>query len=258
MEPADMIASLPRIGIPVLVEALPTNLVDGQPALELLASALAGGTRVVTVDKGPLVFGFEELTNAARAGRSRFAYSGTTGVSAPNQVAGERFVEIEGVLNGTTNFILTEMQESGARFELALERARSRGIAEPDPSLDIAGWDTACKILILAKTLMGAEAGLADVSPMGIGRETELLVEEARARGRVVRLIGRARVYEGKVRVAVAPELVAAESPFHSVTGTSKAAVFTTETKRAVVVHGRSGRDAIAQTILDDLIKLFS
>jgi homoserine dehydrogenase len=254
-DPREFIASLQSSGVRALVESLPTNLADGQPALDLLSRALATGMNVVTADKGPLVHGFDVLKKAAEAGRSHIAFSGTTGVPIPDELISESVLEIRGVLNGTTNYILTEMQERGISFEKALARAQADGIAEPDPGLDVNGWDTACKILILAKSLMGAESRLAEVSRLGIGPETEWLIGEARARNCIVRLIGRARIWQGRVRVSVAPKLLPPDSPFFTVAGTSKAAVFRTQ-RGQIVSHARSGRDAIARTLLDDLARI--
>jgi homoserine dehydrogenase len=224
----------------------------------LVASALEQGTHVVTVDKGPLVHDLEALKEAALRGGARLGYSGTTGVSIPRELASERVLEIRGVLNGTTNYILTEMQERERSFDEALASAQANGIAEPDPSLDVEGWDTASKILILAKSLMGARGKLAEVSRIGIGPETESLIRIGRASGRVVRLVGRARIWQGRVRVSVAPKLVEPDSPFYSVSGTSKAAVFRTERQRAVLALAHSGRDAISQTIIDDITRITS
>jgi homoserine dehydrogenase len=193
---------------------------------------------------------------AINRGGSRLGYGGTTGVSPPGDLSGDRVLEIRGILNGTTNYILTEIQERAVSFDQALATAQAEGIAEPDPSLDIEGWDTASKILILAKALMGADSSIADVSRIGIGPETEPLIEAARARSARVKLIGRARIWKGRVRVSVAPKIITADSPFHSVSGTSKAAVFRTEAKGEVLSYARSGRDAISQIIIDDLVKV--
>jgi homoserine dehydrogenase len=252
----EYIRALPSAGISVLVESLPTNIADGQPALSLITAALEQGTNVVTVDKGPLVHGLKELKKATLKSAARIGYSGTTGVSIPDQLATDRVLEIRGVLNGTTNYILTEMQERHTSFEEALTNARANGIAEPDSSLDVQGWDTASKILILAKSLMDADAGLADVSRIGIGPETESLIRVGRESNRMVRLVGRARIWQGRVRVSVAPKLVEPDSPFYSVSGTSKASVFRTERQGNILAFARSGRDAISQTILDDITQV--
>jgi homoserine dehydrogenase len=251
----DFINRLPQLGVSAIVESLPTNLEDGQPALGLITSALRQRINVVTADKGPLVHGLEAINEAARAGQSRFGFSGTTGVRIPAEIAGKRVIEIRGVLNGTTNFILTAMQKEGISFNEALARAQADGVAEPDPRLDLEGWDTASKILILAKTLMGANARINEVSRIGIGPETDSLIRTGRDTGRVVRLVGRARIWQGRVRVSVAPKLVSQDSPFFAVDGTSKLARFRTEGDGEATAFSRSGRDAISETIVEDLIR---
>ena len=254
---SDLFRAISDQDIRVLVESLPTNIRDGQPALDMIRAALLQGSSVVTVDKGPMVRGFDDLAQAATASGARLEFTGTTGVAIPEQIGGKRVLEIRGVLNGTTNYILTQMQESGAGFDEALSRAQRDGIAEPDPSLDVQGWDTACKILILARALMGATASLEEVARKGIGPEIESLIQAGKTTGRVARLVGRARIWQGRVRVSVAPKLVDAGSPFYSVAGTSKAAVFRTA-EQDIVTHGKSGRDSIAQTIVDDLLRVVS
>ena len=249
------ISALSNAGIAVLIESLPTNIATGQPALDLLTHALSLGLNVVTVDKGPLLHGFEALKEAARAANSGFAYSGTTGVNVPAELSGIRVFEIAGVVNGTTNYILNEMQERGLPFDQALLKAQFDGIAEPDPSLDIEGWDSAAKILILAKSLMQGRAELSDVSRTGISAGTKDLIRTARRTERVVRLVCRARESEGQVRLSVAPELVGSDSPFFSVRGTSKLAIFRTDSGE-ITSTSRSGRDAIAQTIMDDITRV--
>ncbi|MEK6325351.1 MAG: hypothetical protein AABN33_27235 [Acidobacteriota bacterium] len=252
----EFVRALPSAGVSILVESLPTSITSGQPALDWIAAALAQGTSVVTVDKGPLVHGFGALKEAVRKGAARLGYSGTTGVSMPDELATDRVLEIRGVLNGTTNYVLSEMQQHDRSFDEALATAQAEGIAEPDPSLDLQGWDTAAKILILANSLMGADAHLAEVSRTGIGLQTESLIRIARESGRVVRLVGRARIWQGRVRVSVAPKLVGPDSPFYSVSGTSKAAMFRTERQGEVLALARSGRDAISQTIVDDIARM--
>lgn len=252
----EFIRALPPAGISVLVESLPTNIANGEPALTLITEALVQGIHVVTVDKGPVVHCLNDLLEISRTLGARLGYSGTTGVTIPEEITGDRVLEIRGVLNGTTNYILTEMQQHHRSFDDALATAQLEGIAEPDPSLDIEGWDTASKILILAKSLMHAGSRLDQVYRIGIGPQTESLIRIARESGRVVRLVGRARIWQGRVRVSVAPKLIEPDSPFYAVSGTSKAAIFRTEERGPVLALARSGRDAISQTILDDIIRI--
>ncbi|MBM3791054.1 MAG: homoserine dehydrogenase, partial [Acidobacteria bacterium] len=214
------------------------------------------GVAVVTVDKGPVVHGYRRLAQAARDGGVRIAHTGTTGVRPPREIHGKSVTEIAGIFNGTTNFILTRMWQDSVPFAAALAEARASGIAEPDPALDVDGWDTACKILILASRWMGAESTLAAVSRRGIGAGTEALVDSARASGDAVRLIGRARKTAEGVQIAVAPERAGPESRFFNVSGTSKGALFTTAEGEQFFSEGRSGREQIAQTILEDILSV--
>jgi len=249
----EYIHSLKEAGIRVLIECLPTNPEDGQPGLSLVQQALEQGLHVVTADKGPIVHGHQLLLEVAQKSGAKLKYSGTTGVLIPSGVHGCHVLEIRGILNGTTNYILTEMLERDLSFDQALARAQEQGIAEPNPALDVQGWDTACKLLILANEWMDARATLDDVLRIGISGATGELVAEARASGRSVRLIGRARRGEGRIRLSVAPRIVQGESVFHTITGTSKGALFRTREKGEVFAGGVSGRDAIAQIILDDV-----
>jgi homoserine dehydrogenase len=145
------------------------------------------------------------------------------------------------------------MQEHSLTFKQALTQAHEQGIAEPNPSLDIEAWDTACKILILANEWMHARATLGDVLRVGIGPETEELVRAARDSRRAVRLVGRARLWQDRVRLSVAPKIVGPESILYSISGTSKGAVFRTKQKGEIFTGSRSGRDAIASLILEDI-----
>jgi len=249
----DFIQALPAAGVEALVECMPTNIVNGQPALKHLHAALQLGIPAITVDKGPIVHGFAILSETARQAGAGLAFTGTTGVRPPAEVAGRRIREIRGVLNGTTNYILTQMLAHSASFTAALRAAQKLGIAEPDPTLDIEGWDAACKILILANQWMDVGAQLHDVLRTGIGPETESDIQSARARGLALRLIGRAHREDETVHIGVAPEMVGPDSPFFSIKGTSKGAVFVADDGQEFFAASRSGRDAIAAVIFDDL-----
>ncbi|MEW6128130.1 MAG: hypothetical protein AB1757_13905 [Acidobacteriota bacterium] len=260
--PSALINTLKSAGVSCIVESLPTNITDGQPAFDLLRQALSQGIYVVTVDKGSLVHGFTALQQIAANTNVQLGFTGTTGVAIPDELGGQSVLEIRGVLNGTSNFILSAMQEQGLSFNEALSIAQRDGIAEPDPRLDIEGWDTACKILILAKALMdnknNRDATLNDVARIGISAETEKLIEAARKTNRRVRLVGRARIWQGRLRVSVAPKLVQPDSPFYAVSGTSKLAVFRTAERGEIISQARSGRDAISQIIVEDILRITS
>jgi homoserine dehydrogenase len=247
---------LVEAGVRVLVECLPTNPHNGQPALNLILRAMDHRLSIVTVDKGPIVHGFQSLTSIAKSKRIGLAYSGTTGVRPPAEIAGCHVLEIHGILNGTTNHILTAMLNDGLSFKQAVAEARDKGIAEPNPQLDIEGWDTACKLVILANEWMQANVTLPEVVRVGIGNETEKMIADAKATGGAVRLIGRARLVAGQARLSVGPKIIGSQSPLHAISGTSKGAIFATREKGELFAGGFSGRDAIAQIILDDIKKV--
>jgi homoserine dehydrogenase len=255
-DPGAFIDALRNSGVQAVVESLPNRLEDGEPALSLLRRLLAAGIPVVTVNKGPLVHGWVGLEEAARAGGARLACSGATGVQPPAELRDCRTVEIQGILNGTVNHILSAMQMRSLTFAEGLAEARSLGIAEPDPRMDIEGWDAACKIVILSNRWMSAGARLDDVTRIAIGPETESLAETARSSQRKLRLLSRARVWQGRVRLSVVPKLVAPGSPFYALDGVRKGALFRTGERGDLFVEGRSGRQAISEIILGDVMEI--
>jgi homoserine dehydrogenase len=159
------------------------------------------------------------------------------------------------VLNGTTNAVLTSMQDGVLGYEEALARAVAAGIAEPDPRLDVEATDSAAKILILSQLLMKGSSSLEEVARIGIGPAVEPLAEHARRTGGRVRLVARARTWQGRLRLSVAPKVVPPDSPFHDVDGTAKAAIFRTAAGE-ILARARSGRDAIAAVILQDILEI--
>jgi len=259
----ELIKAFKNVGVNIIIEALPTNLKDGQPSLSLIEEALNSRMHVVTANKGPLLYGLCRLEKLAAQNRVKFAYSGATGAALPTlsfarrELAGARIDEIAGVLNGTTNYILTRMSEEGKDYWQALSEAKLAGIAEPDPSFDVKGWDTACKLVIIANALMHCQASLKDVICEGIDGMPELLIREARKSSRAIRLIGRVVRSEDRVHLSVAPEVVGPDSPFFNVRGASKAITFRTDTFGMIsLIGGASGRTPVAATLLKDIIHI--
>jgi homoserine dehydrogenase len=248
--------ALRRAGIRVLVESLPTRIETAWPALDYLREALLAGVHAVTVNKSPLAYGHSQLVRAARRGRAKLAYTGTTGVRAPRLEPGERLLRIEGSLNGTSNYVLDLMQAHGIPFIRAVAMAQEAGIAEPEPDLDLEGWDTAFKLLILSRDLLGGPRTMGEIRRTGISPGIESLIRSASRTGKVVRLVGRAERSEGRVRASVAPCPVGPRSPLFDLPGASKRAVFTTSSGRKLVGVGRSGRREIAQVILADVLEV--
>ncbi|HET8627629.1 MAG TPA: hypothetical protein VFL91_09430 [Thermomicrobiales bacterium] len=173
-------------------------------------------------------------------------------------LAGARIAAFAGVLNGTTNFILDRMAATGQPYEEALAEAQARGIAEPDPSLDVEGRDTAAKLVILANAIFDDELRFADVAVTGITGVTPSEVAAARAAGGALRLVGRCRWEGGRAVATVRPERLAADDPLAHVGGAEKAIVYQTDTMdRVVVMGGKSDPRGAAAALLRDVINLY-
>jgi homoserine dehydrogenase len=245
-----------------VVVCLPTNRETGEPGLTWARAALAAGAGVVLADKGPALLALPELEEEAVRRGAFVGASATCGASLPalsvarREIAGAELTEISAILNGTSNMILTLMRERGASFDEALAEAQRLGIAEPDPSYDVEGWDTAVKLTILARALLDRSVSLADVDRRGIDALDAALVERARATGGRIRLVGRARREASRTRLAVAPEVVAPDDPFYLVEGATKAAKFATDDLgELVVMGGASGRRDVAASMLKDMLE---
>ncbi|HUN23622.1 MAG TPA: homoserine dehydrogenase [Anaerolineales bacterium] len=157
----------------VLVEVSPTNLADGQPATDIIRTALQCGKHVVTANKGPVSLYFAELQALAQQNQVQFRAEGTVMAGTPSILLAEKVLThaglsgIQGILNGTTNYILTEM-EKGMSYTDALAQAQALGYAETDPTGDVEGYDAAGKLIILANILFGKQLSLEQIDRTGI------------------------------------------------------------------------------------------
>jgi len=218
----------------IMVELTTLNIESGEPALSHVRTALETGMSVVTANKGPVAYAYDSLKALADAHGVHFRFEGTVMDGTPvfslveRTLPGCNILGIEGVLNCTTNFILTEMAQGRSMAE-AVREAQRRGFAEADPSLDIDGWDAAAKIAALANVLMGAQTTPKQVERTGIRDITDEAVRGALAEGRKIKLIARAERADGSVKTSVRPELVESGSPFWSVDGTSSAITLSTD-----------------------------
>ena len=255
---------LERPDVDVAIDLLPTNKETGQPGLDCARALLSAGVHVILADKGPAMLGYESLAALAREHGVQLGLGCTTGGALPSinagimDLAGADIQSIEGVLNGTTNFILKEMEDTGCTYAQALTKAQECGIAEADPSLDVEGWDTAGKLLILTNVLMKQRKTLADISVTGITRLTPEEIRAARQQGKKYKLVGRTRRGAGgELEMAVAPEALAPEHPLFGVDGKNKAVRYTSDTLGDLtVMGGASGVTPAAASVLRDLINI--
>ncbi len=218
--------------INLLVEVSPTNIKDGEPALSYIKSALLRGVHVATGNKGPFLYNFRELFDLAREKNCFLGIGCTAGAALPtinfglNSLSGSKIERIEGVSNGVCNFILTSMEEKGISFDSALSMAQEMGIAETDPSLDIDGWDTASKILIIANYLMGSSLTLKEIPVQGIRNITLKEILDAKSRGKRLKLAGVALKDGEKVKAEVKLIEVGENHFLYDLKGTNKGILY--------------------------------
>ena len=261
MQPAARPDELRSRGIEGLVLALPTNLIDGQPGLGLARAALDCGLDLVLADKGPALHALPELEEAAARVGASVGTSATTGSALPTLTVlrtwfgAARIDSIRAVLNGTSNLILNRLRQPGVSYADALAEAQREGIAEPDPRQDVEGFDTAIKLVILARGLLDPALTFASVERRGITDLPELLLESARRGPERLRLVGRAFRDGDRARVVVAPELVSPDDPFHPLEGAEKAVTFrSADLGDLTLSGGASSRTGTASALLRDLL----
>jgi homoserine dehydrogenase len=245
-----------------IVEISPTNLENGQPALDYCRAALESGKNVVTANKGPVALALSELTALAQAHGVRFAFEGTVMSGTPAlrlplaALAGTEISEVRGILNGTTNYILTKMEE-GQSYAEALAEAQALGYAEADPTADVEGYDALSKVVILANVLMGVPLKKADVTCQGISGLTQADIAAAKAEGKRWKLIGRVSRGGGWVQAGVAPERLPLDDPLASVMGATNAITYETNLLGPITLVGAgAGRIETGYALLIDLINI--
>lgn len=228
----------------VLVESTHSNLWTGEPAMTFLRAGLEQGAHVITSNKGPLLRAFDVLTRlAVRKGRA-FLYESTVLAGTPLFSLVREGLPLgpidgfEGALNGTTNYIL-DLMEKGSSFDEALRDAQRHGFTESDPLLDVEGWDSAAKGIVVARALMGAGAvDFEDLSFEGIRQVTSQMLEEGRRAGGRVRLITRILPGPEGPEIAVRPEILPLAHPLSSLSGVQCGAVILSRHLGEVTVMG--------------------
>jgi len=247
----------------VWVDCTPGNITHGEPALGYAYRALDRGWHVVTANKGPLVVDFDGIRKSAAKKGVSLGMSGATAAALPTvdvalrSLAGTEILRIEGILNGTTNYILSRMRE-GLDYGVALEEARIKGIAEPNPMQDVEGWDTAAKILIIVNTIFNTGYTLKDMHVEGITNIPAEQLEESSREEKSLKLIGRFAEESGIPLLEVRPSLLGPYHPLYGVNGTQKGITFFTDTMDAITVTGgKSDPRGAAAALLKDIINIY-
>ena len=244
----------------VLFENTPVNYQTGQPAVEYLRTALENGMHVITANKGPVVHAYQELTALAESKDRKFYFESAVMDGAPifslfrETLPAANLLSFRGVLNSTTNVILTRM-EAGDTFEQAVVYTQEIGLAETDPSGDIDGWDAAVKVAALVTVLMGVPLKPADVDRIGIRGITPEKIAAAQKQDNRWKLLCSARLDVGHIEAQVAPEMVGHDSPFYAIEGSTSIVQFETDTlPQLSITEGDPGPETTAYGLLADFI----
>ena len=245
----------------VVVETTTLDIASGQPAIDHVRAGLAKGAHVITANKGPVAFAYHALADAAARANRRFLFEGAVMDGIPifnlarETMPAITIVGFRGVVNSTTNFILTAM-EQGQPFAEALAEMQAMGIAESDASLDVDGWDAAAKTAALANVLLDARMTPLDVERVGISAALRSPAMEARAEGRRLKLVARAGREEGRVTARVAPEELPEDDLLAGLEGQQNAIIFSTDLLGEVAIVQRGG--GLTQTAYALLSDLFT
>lgn len=245
-----------------LVEASFTDLQTGEPASSYIRLALAAGINVVTTNKGPIALNYHELKALAQKHQAHIGFEGTVMSGTPtlalgmNLLAAAGIQKIQGILNGTTNFILSRM-EAGGSYAEALVEAQSFGYAEADPTGDVEGFDAAGKMVILSNLVMGANIRMEAVVRQGITKLTVEDIQTAKQQGKRWKLIGAIERDGDQVKASVQPMALPVEHPLANVGGATNAVTYTTRLLGDVTIIGAgAGRMETGYALLNDLLAI--
>jgi homoserine dehydrogenase len=244
----------------VLFEATSLNVQDGEPAVAHIRAALEHGAHAITANKGPIVHAYRDLRDLAAKQGKRFLLESTVMDGVPifslfDQLPAIHLQGFHGILNSTTNVILSEM-EQGFTFDEALKKAQALGIAETDATHDIDGWDAAVKTAALITVLMDIPIRLEHIDRDGIRDLTPQALRNARRDGWPFKLVCRAQRVGDGVKASVAPEKVLATSPMAKISGTSSYIYFETDIFPGLAITEENpGLYATAYGLLADFVR---
>jgi len=258
----DALKTIRESNATIVCELAYTDIKTAQPATDHCKAAFETGKHIVTSNKGPAALHYRELAALAEKNDVRFMIEGTVMSGTPvlnlarNELAGNEITAIRGILNGTTNFILTNM-EAGRAYEEVLAEAQKLGYAEADPTADVEGFDALAKVTILANVVMGADVKPTDIPCKGISKITLDDIAAAKKQGKRWKLIGEVKREGSKVKASVAPTMVELTHPLAGVSGAVNALTFSTDLMGDVTITGAgAGKTETGFSILTDIIDI--
>jgi homoserine dehydrogenase len=257
---SDVYQFIDQTNADVLFENTPVNYQTGQPAVDHLKYALERNMHAITANKGPVAHAYRMLTDLASQKERKFYFESTVMDGAPifslfrDTLPAARLRSFRGILNSTTNMILTRM-EQGESFDQAVSYCQKIGIAETDPSGDVDGWDAAVKVAVLVNVLMDFRLKPEDVDRQGIREITQDDVSRALKDGKRWKLVCTAVRDGERIRTKVAPEMVTSNSILYTVDGTSSIVIFETDVLSSLsIVEANPSPHTTAYGLLADFL----
>lgn len=259
----DSMATIQETNADTVIEVTYTDVKTGEPALTHIKAALNAGKNVISTNKGPVVKQVMELLDLAASNNVHYGFEGVVLAGTPVlnlakfTLAGNKITGFKGILNGTTNYILTRMEE-GMLYDDALKKAQELGYAEADPTGDVEGLDALGKVVILSNVVLGKNLSVNDVQRKGITGITGEDVKKAKAEGKRWKLIGSAEIQsDGSVKAKVSPEKLPLSDPLAGVCEAINALTYYTDELGPVTIVGPgAGRRETGFSLLIDLLEI--
>jgi homoserine dehydrogenase len=259
----DSLKTIKETNADVIIEVTYTDVKTGQPAIQHIHTAFDAGKHVVSTNKGPVVKDIKALLEKAKERGVYYGFEGVVLAGTPvinlveYTLAGNTINEFKGILNGTTNYILTRMEE-GMDYEEALKKAQELGYAEADPTGDVEGFDALGKVVILSNVVLGKNIGWQDVKRTGISHISSNDIQEAKKDGKRWKLIGRAKINtDGSITAIVEPIKLPLSDPLAGVNDAINALTFYTDELGPVTIVGPgAGKRETGFSLLIDLLTL--
>ena len=258
----DAIQMIENSNADIVVELAYTDLKTGEPAISHLKKAISMGMHVSTTNKGPVALHFPELRRLANENNVQIGIEGTVMSGTPSLYLGSEMLlaagitKIQGILNGTTNYILCEM-EKGRSYLESLKQAQDLGYAEADPAGDVEGKDAAAKVVILGNLFMGLDISLSDIDCTGITKISEQDIESAKSQNKHWKLIGTVTKTNDGYIASVKPEMIANGHPLAPISGATNAITYSTEILGDITLVGPgAGRLETGYAIIEDILSI--
>ncbi|MCK4759282.1 MAG: homoserine dehydrogenase, partial [Candidatus Aminicenantes bacterium] len=262
-EKMDALQVIEQCDADIIAELTYTDIQTAEPATSHVKKALQTGKHVVTSNKGPAALFYNELKTLAEENNRLFKIEGTVMSGTPvfnlceNAFAGNEIKEIKGILNGTTNFILSKMEEEGMDYEDALQLAQKLGYAEADPTADVEGYDALAKIVILSNVLLGGNIKPSDAAREGITALSKDKILKAKKEGFRYKLIASTRKENGRIVASVSPQKLPLSDPLSGIMGANNALSFDLDLLGKVTIQGPgAGKTETGYSILVDILAI--